>query len=50
VMIMTSHYQIDLPYLVTAIERYIADPHARAALAVPRLAPSDDTSSARRRE
>lgn len=42
VMIMSSHYAIDLPFLVTAIERYIADPCARDRLAVPRLAPSND--------
>jgi hypothetical protein len=42
VMIMSSHYAIDLPFLVTAIERYISDPHARDGLAVPRLAPRDD--------
>jgi hypothetical protein len=42
VMIMSSHYAIDLPFLVTAIERYIADPHARDGLAVPRLAPREE--------
>jgi hypothetical protein len=44
VMIMSSHYAIDLPFLVTAIERYVADPRARDGLAVPRLAPIGDES------
>jgi hypothetical protein len=38
VMIMTSLYGIDLPFLVTAIERYVADPEARKGLSLPRLA------------
>jgi hypothetical protein len=46
VMIMSSHYAIDLPFLVTAIERYVADPRARDGLAIPRLAPSNDESRA----
>lgn len=37
VMIMSSHYGIELPYLVSAIERYLAEPQARQGLAVPRL-------------
>lgn len=41
VMIMSSHYDIDLPFLVTAIERYMSDPSARNGLAVPRF-PSKD--------
>ena len=36
-MIMTSLYGIDLPFLVTAIERYVADPEARKGLGLPRL-------------
>jgi len=39
VMIMSSQYGIDLPLLVSAVERYVADPHAREGLAVPRLPP-----------
>lgn len=37
VMVMTSHYGIELPLLVSAIERYVADPGQRRQLAVPRL-------------
>jgi len=37
VMILSSQYGIELPYLVSAIERYIAEPQARQGLAVPRL-------------
>jgi len=37
VMILSSHYRIELPYLVSAIERYIAEPQARQGSAVPRL-------------
>jgi len=39
VMIMTSQYGIDLPLLLSAVERYVADPSAREGLAVPRLPP-----------
>ena len=35
--VMTSHYGIDLPLLVSAAERYVADPVLRRQLAVPRL-------------
>jgi hypothetical protein len=37
VMIMTSQYGIDLPLLVGAVERYVAEPGARQELAVRRL-------------
>jgi len=39
VMIISSHYDIDLPFLVTAIEGYVKNPRSRAGLGVPRLAP-----------
>jgi hypothetical protein len=37
VMLMSSQYRIELPLLVTAIERYVRDPRAREGLATPRL-------------
>jgi len=37
VMIMSSLYEIDLPLLVSAVEKYVASPSARQQLAVPRL-------------
>jgi hypothetical protein len=38
VMILTSQYRIDLPFLATAIEAYVTKPETRDALGVPRLA------------
>lgn len=43
VMILTGSYGIDLPLLVTAIERYVSDPASRAGLSLRRL-PSASTS------
>lgn len=37
VMILSSQYRIELPLLVSAIERYVREPRARAGLAIPRL-------------
>jgi len=39
VMIMSSQYRIELPLLVSAIERYVRDPRSREGLAVRRLPP-----------
>lgn len=36
-MILSSQYRIELPLLVSAIERYVREPRARAGLAIPRL-------------
>lgn len=37
VMIMSSLYEVDLPLLASAVEKYVASPSARRQLAVPRL-------------
>lgn len=41
VMVMSSQYAIDLPLLVTAVERYVTDARAREGLAVPRLSANE---------
>lgn len=40
VMIITSHYRIELPFLVKAIEGYVTRPETRSGLGVPRLRPA----------
>jgi hypothetical protein len=47
VMVMTAQYQMDLPLLLRAMERYVADPSSRAELARPRLGEPEPERSTR---